>query len=79
MSAITPAAYTVQCPAYFALAKKDYICLPEVQMAAGETYCPRLTAKTYDGDHWLQFSHAEELNADLLQWVENTISIAPQM
>jgi soluble epoxide hydrolase/lipid-phosphate phosphatase len=51
-------------------ATKDYICLADMQIATAEAHCPQLTVRKYDSSHWVLWSHADELNPDLLAWVE---------
>jgi hypothetical protein len=44
--------------------------LAVMQIANAERLCPQLTCKKYSGDHWIMWSHADQLNPDLLAWVE---------
>jgi soluble epoxide hydrolase/lipid-phosphate phosphatase len=38
-----------------------------------EKYCKKATIKEYDADHWVMFSHADELNKDLHDWVTTIV------
>jgi soluble epoxide hydrolase / lipid-phosphate phosphatase len=33
-------------------------------------HCKDVTYKEFDSDHWLMLSHADELNKELLAWIE---------
>jgi soluble epoxide hydrolase/lipid-phosphate phosphatase len=66
--------YTIKKPVFLGGAKRDYICVIDGQVAAAKKYCPDLVIKEYDSDHWVQWSHADEVNWDLLQWMEESLS-----
>jgi soluble epoxide hydrolase/lipid-phosphate phosphatase len=71
---VPPAAYDVAQPVFFGAAAQDYLCPPALQSALTSKHCRGLTdksRKTYDGDHWIIFSHADEINRDLLEWIES--------
>jgi hypothetical protein len=75
--AIPQSAYKITKPVFLGLAEQDYICLPVVQQMTTAPHCTQLTEKTYAGDHWIVFSHADALAADLHGWVNGIISAAP--
>jgi soluble epoxide hydrolase/lipid-phosphate phosphatase len=67
---VPEASYVIKKPVFVGAATKDYVCLANAQIADAERFCPQRTVKTYDGDHWIMWSHAEQLNQDLLAWLE---------
>jgi soluble epoxide hydrolase/lipid-phosphate phosphatase len=74
IAAIPQSAYAVTKPVFLGLAKQDYICLPVVQQMITTPLCAQLTEKTYDGDHWIVFCHADALAADLHEWVNGIVN-----
>nr|GAT43166.1 alpha/beta-hydrolase [Mycena chlorophos] len=51
----------------------DPICLPEIGYEAHAAYVQppsNLTTKAVDGDHWALLSNADEVNKELLEWIE---------
>jgi len=62
--------YDIHQPIFFAGCAKDYICLPEMMLARLAKHCKDVTYKEFDSDHWLMLSHADELNKELLAWIE---------
>ncbi|KAI0341821.1 alpha/beta-hydrolase [Trametopsis cervina] len=68
----------VNAPIFFGAAKGDRICLPQigyVQFAAEEFKDHNVTIHEFDGGHWIVLSHADEINEELLRWVEGTVSV----
>ncbi|KAJ7620486.1 alpha/beta-hydrolase [Mycena polygramma] len=63
--------YIVKQPVFFAAAHKDYICVPKVAQGGMKKSCPNLTVRDYQTDHWVQFAAPDQVNADLLRWIEN--------
>ena len=60
-------------PIYFGAAKRDYIALPSITLAAfkNEHFVEgQVTAKEYDADHWLILSESNEISHDLEAWIE---------
>jgi soluble epoxide hydrolase/lipid-phosphate phosphatase len=70
-TAIPEENYRIKKPVFLGAATKDYICVAAAQMMNAQKFCPQLTAKQYDGDHWIMWSHADQLNSDLLAWLES--------
>ncbi|KAJ7131958.1 Alpha/Beta hydrolase protein [Mycena filopes] len=66
--------YVIQQPVFFAAAHEDYICVPKLALLSMKDLCPNLTVKDYQTGHWVQLAAADELNGDLLKWVESTSS-----
>ncbi|KII93216.1 hypothetical protein PLICRDRAFT_35398 [Plicaturopsis crispa FD-325 SS-3] len=63
--------YSPKAPVFFGASTKDQICLAAVGKASIAMKCKGVnTIKEYDADHWLILSHAEQLSADLLGWIE---------
>jgi hypothetical protein len=59
-------------PILSGVADKDYKCIAAAaQMIGMAKFCPNRTVKHHDEDHRFDFSHATELNADLLAWLED--------
>jgi soluble epoxide hydrolase/lipid-phosphate phosphatase len=71
---IPESSYAINKPVFFGAGKRDYICVVDGQVATAKKFCPDLVVKEYDSDHWVIWSHAEEVNRDLLQWVEGSLS-----
>jgi soluble epoxide hydrolase/lipid-phosphate phosphatase len=65
--------YTIRKPVFLGGAKHDYIAIIDAQVATAKQYCPELVVKEYDSDHWVLLSHADEVNQDLLQWMEGSL------
>jgi soluble epoxide hydrolase/lipid-phosphate phosphatase len=57
-------------PVFTAAGKRDPFCAASFMLMKPDAACTDVTFKEYDGDHWIQWSHAEELNQDLLAWLE---------
>ena len=57
---------------YFAAAQEDYICTPGIAESVWtlpEFKDHRITKKSYAADHWIILSHAEQMCADLEEWL----------
>lgn len=69
---VPPENIKVKQPVFYGAATKDYVCLAGPSAASLEQTClgPK-TVKEYDADHWVIFSHAKEVNKDLLEWIES--------
>lgn len=64
----------VEAPIFFGATKKDYICIPEFGYAVMRSEAMknhRVTCKEFDSDHWLLFTHADEVTRELLAWIES--------
>lgn len=64
---------TITQPVFFGACAKDYVCVPALNRLGTEKYCTNLTQKEYDADHWVCFSHADQLNKDLLAWILDVV------
>lgn len=60
--------YAISQPVFFGGAMRDYICIPAVQRSG--MYPFNLTWQDYDAAHWVMIEAHEEVNRDLLDWVE---------
>ena len=49
---------------------KDWTCIAEMYETATRQNCDDLVIKRYDTGHWVGKEAAEELNHDLLKWME---------
>ncbi|KAF7374032.1 hypothetical protein MSAN_00283900 [Mycena sanguinolenta] len=63
--------YVIKQPVFFAATLNDHICPPEVGLVSLKPGCPNLTIKEYHTDHWVQLAAPEQLNKDLLEWIES--------
>ncbi|KAJ6474022.1 alpha/beta-hydrolase [Mycena vitilis] len=63
--------YILKQPVFFAAAHEDYICPPQVALDGMRKWCPNLTVRDYQTDHWVQLAAPDQVNTDLLQWIEN--------
>ncbi|KAL6301146.1 Alpha/Beta hydrolase protein [Sparassis latifolia] len=66
--------YTVQQPTFFGAAMRDYVCVPELFAKA---LCPNLTWRGFDADHWVQLAQPDELNRELLAWIDGIREVQP--
>jgi soluble epoxide hydrolase/lipid-phosphate phosphatase len=62
--------YKIDKPFFLGATLKDYVCIAPVQIMSTKKWCSSLTVKQYDADHWAMWSHADEINRDLLAWLE---------
>ncbi|KAJ7906906.1 alpha/beta-hydrolase [Mycena leptocephala] len=62
--------YIIKQPVFFAATLNDYICRPEWGLLTLKPGCPNLTIKEYHTDHWVQLAAPEQLNKDVLEWIE---------
>jgi len=71
---LKPAGLIIRRPAFFALAKYDYVAIEAYAEVAMEQYIPRelLTQKSYNTAHWVHLQDPERFNADLELWIETT-------
>jgi pimeloyl-ACP methyl ester carboxylesterase len=70
---IPPDRYDVKVPVFFGAALRDYVCLAQLGKEHTARRCshPSTIIKEYDGDHWIMFSHAEQIAADLHSWIKS--------
>lgn len=66
--------YDIHQPLFFGGCKHDYVCLPLHGQAALMKHGKRPTYKEFDADHWVMLSHPDEVNKELLAWIE-TITV----
>jgi soluble epoxide hydrolase / lipid-phosphate phosphatase len=62
--------YDIHQPILFVGCTQDYLCLPEMMRARLAKHCKDVTYKEIDSGHWLMSSHPDELNKELLAWIE---------
>jgi soluble epoxide hydrolase / lipid-phosphate phosphatase len=60
----------LQQPVLYVAGKQDYICLAQIGIAAVTRTCKTLTIKEFDSGHWIPLEVPNELNAELLMWIE---------
>ncbi|KAF7365963.1 hypothetical protein MVEN_00471800 [Mycena venus] len=63
--------YIIKQPVFFAATLDDHVCRPEIGLFSLKPGCPNLTIKEYHTDHWVQLAAPEQLNKDLLEWIES--------
>ncbi|KAF8922733.1 Alpha/Beta hydrolase protein [Mucidula mucida] len=64
---------TIYKPTFFAGALRDYMGIAALMRAAFFQYAPHFTFQDYDADHWVMIQKAEEVNRDLLEWLEGSV------
>ena len=68
---IPKANYAISQPVFFGGCKLDYVCRPELAKPALDAYAKDVTYREFDGDHWTLLSHPDDVNRELLAWIEN--------
>jgi hypothetical protein len=56
------ASYAIQKPVFVGAAAQDYIYIADMQIATAGRLCLQRSVKTCDSDHWILWSHAEQVN-----------------
>ncbi|KAK7453238.1 hypothetical protein VKT23_011914 [Stygiomarasmius scandens] len=67
---IPASCYTVSQPVFFGAILEDYICIPSLFKPDFEKYCKNLTYREFKCSHWVMLQTPEELNNELLKWME---------
>ncbi|THV06216.1 alpha/beta-hydrolase [Dendrothele bispora CBS 962.96] len=62
--------YTISQPVFYGAALEDYICLPLLSKPNMDKYCKNLTYKEFKANHWIMLQVPDEVNRELLAWVE---------
>ena len=62
--------YDIHQPVFFAGCTRDYVCLSGPGLAGTSKHAKDITYKEFDADHWVLLSHADEVNKELLAWIE---------
>ncbi|THU77494.1 hypothetical protein K435DRAFT_702219, partial [Dendrothele bispora CBS 962.96] len=62
--------YTISQPVFFGAMLEDYICIPALFKPDTEKYCKNLTYKEFKANHWGMLQKSDEVNRELLEWVE---------
>ncbi|KAK0462974.1 Alpha/Beta hydrolase protein [Desarmillaria tabescens] len=57
-------------PVFFGGASKDYVCLAHMSLAGTTASCEDTTSHVYDTGHWVQLEAKDEVNRDLLAWIQ---------
>ncbi|KAI0348477.1 alpha/beta-hydrolase [Trametopsis cervina] len=68
----------VNVPIFFGAARDDGVCTPQLgydAFAVEEFKHHNVTIREFDGGHWIIFSHADEINKELLSWIEGTVNV----
>ncbi|KAF8905666.1 Alpha/Beta hydrolase protein [Mucidula mucida] len=64
---------TINKPVFFGGATRDYISIIVLMRAPFFKYAPDFTFQDYDADHWVMIQRPDEVNKDLLEWLENSV------
>ncbi len=70
LEANPPKVMKVTKPVFFGGASKDYVCFASMSLAGTKATCEDTTAHVYDAGHWVQLEARDEVNRDLLAWIE---------
>ncbi|KAK0201113.1 Alpha/Beta hydrolase protein [Desarmillaria ectypa] len=57
-------------PVFFGGASKDYVCFANMNLAGTTASCEDTSAHIYDAGHWVQMEAKDEVNRDLLAWIQ---------
>ncbi|KAG7447118.1 alpha/beta-hydrolase [Guyanagaster necrorhizus] len=57
-------------PVFFGGASKDYVCFSSMNLAGTKNNCEDTTAHVYDAGHWVQIEAKDEVNRDMLAWIQ---------
>jgi soluble epoxide hydrolase / lipid-phosphate phosphatase len=69
-SAVPESNYFITKPVFYGGAEQDYVCVAAREVSNLEKFCPNRTVRLYGGDHWIIWSHAQEINNDLAEWLK---------
>ncbi|KAJ8091194.1 hypothetical protein PM082_004170 [Marasmius tenuissimus] len=67
---IPPENIVVEKPVFFGAALKDFIAVAPGQITSTQGTSPNSTIHLYNAGHWVQWEARDELNRDLLAWIE---------
>jgi pimeloyl-ACP methyl ester carboxylesterase len=56
---------------FFGAALGDVLGVPQLQKATMEKLCKNTTFKDFETSHWPQMQAPEEVNKELLAWIES--------
>lgn len=65
--------YDLQQPVFFGGCSRDYICKPAMGQGSLAKHAKNATYKEFDADHWVILSHADEVNKELLAWIQEKL------
>ncbi|KIK58289.1 hypothetical protein GYMLUDRAFT_45497 [Collybiopsis luxurians FD-317 M1] len=68
--------YKINMPVFFGGALDDFVCLAGPNKKRAEEYCTDATFREYKTSHWLMLQVPEQLNEDLLSWIESVVETA---
>ncbi|KAK7051648.1 hypothetical protein VNI00_004627 [Paramarasmius palmivorus] len=60
-------------PAFFGAALEDYVALAALAIPATQKLCSNLTVKEFQANHWVQLQRPNEVNTELLAWLEGAV------
>ncbi|CCL99351.1 uncharacterized protein FIBRA_01369 [Fibroporia radiculosa] len=72
---IPEANHVIQQPVLYIGGKMDYVCVPAIGYPTLNKYCPNRTLKEYDAGHWLQFEVADQVNNEILAWINDNVKL----
>ncbi|KAF9524730.1 alpha/beta-hydrolase [Crepidotus variabilis] len=64
--------YHIHKPAFYACALNDAVAIPAFFEATSKQYISQLTVHKYEATHWVHWEKREEVNRDLLSWLESS-------
>jgi len=65
--------YDIQQPVFFGGCKHDTVSMPALGRATLAKHCKNIRYKEFDHDHWVCLSHPEEVNKELLAWIDANV------
>ena len=72
--AIPEARRHVTKPTLMLLCEKDYVAVPELQLAAAKPYIDDLRLKILDSAHWVQLQKRDEVNRYLEEFFDEVLA-----
>lgn len=63
--------YTVHNPVFFGATLRDYVCLEATGKHITQQFCPKATVVDFDTDHWVMLAEPDNVNRELLKWIES--------
>ncbi len=65
-------------PIFFGAAQHDKVCVPQqgYEIFSSQPFQNHsVTIREFDGDHWIILSCADEINKELLRWIEDVVVV----
>lgn len=68
--ALSTESIAVKKPTFLGAAEQDRVCLASIQIEDMEKFCPDHVIQRYNAGHWVPIECQDQVNADLLKWIE---------